>query len=179
MTILTPREVVDFIILIVAIAYIFKSDIPSNILNISRFKWENFKVALIATSPGVFFHELFHKISAISFGYEATFHIFTPGLVLGVLLKLIHSPFLIIAPGFVSIPAVANDLQFRLIAFAGPFANLLLFLISMIILKKAKNLSEKQLIVLHLTKKINLILLAFNMIPFGPLDGAKVLFGSP
>ncbi|MAF51169.1 MAG: hypothetical protein CMH64_03690 [Nanoarchaeota archaeon] len=175
--ILTLREVIDFIILIIAIAYIFTSNFSPRTLY-SRFNFGNFKTSLLATSPAVFFHELFHKIFAMSFGHEATFHIFTPGLLIGVFLKLINSPFLIIAPGFVSIPPIANDFQFRLIAFAGPLANLLLFLIATILLKKIKNLSERQLIVLHLTKRINLILLAFNMIPFGPLDGAKVLFGS-
>ena len=40
-----------------------------------------------------------------------------------------------------------------------------------------KILTRKQLILLHLTKKINIILFFFNMIPFGPFDGAKVLFG--
>ncbi|MAG52902.1 MAG: hypothetical protein CMH62_02975 [Nanoarchaeota archaeon] len=177
--ILTFTEVINFIILILGIGYIFTSNFTQrSALSFSRFNLKDFKIALIATSPAVFFHELFHKLIAIAFGHNATFHIFTPGLLIGVVLKLINSPFLFIAPGFVSIPPIANDFQFRLIAFAGPFANLLLFLIATIILKKAKNLSEKQLIILHLTKRINIILLLFNMIPFGPLDGAKVLFGS-
>jgi Zn-dependent protease len=176
--ILTFRELIDFTILIIAIAYIFTSNFTAKI-SFKRFDFDNFKIALIATSPAVFFHELFHKITALALGYSATFHIFTPGIFIGVILKLISSPLLFIAPGFVSIQNVTQDIPYRLIAFAGPFANLLLFLIAIIILKKAKNLSEKQLIVLHLTKKINLILLIFNMIPFGPLDGAKVLFGLP
>lgn len=176
--IITFSEIISFIILIFAIAYIFTSNYTNN-LSFKRFDWNNFKIALIATSPAVFFHELFHKIFAMSLGYSATFHIFTPGLLIGVMLKLISSPFLFIAPGFVSIGNIDNDLAYRLIAFAGPLANLILFLAAIIILKTAKNLSQKQFIVLHLTKRINLILLIFNMIPFGPLDGAKVLFGLP
>ncbi|MBU2639669.1 MAG: M50 family metallopeptidase [Nanoarchaeota archaeon] len=167
---ITLIEIFSFLILIVSIAYIFSMNITND------FK-KNLKISLIATSPAVFFHELFHKIFAISFGYAATFHIFTPGLILGVILKLVNSPFLIIAPGFVSISNVTNDLQYRLIAFAGPFANLLLFLTALLILKYKDNLSEKQLTILHLTKRINLLLLIFNMIPISPLDGAKVLFG--
>ena len=167
---ITPGEIVSFIILILAIAYIFSYN------HFNNFK-KNFKIALLATSPAVFFHELFHKVTAIAFGYSATFHIFTPGLLIGILLKAIGSPFLIIAPGFVSISNVTNDLAYRTIAFAGPFANLLLFLIATIILKKSKTLDQKKLLILSLTKRINLILLIFNMIPFGPLDGAKVLFG--
>ena len=177
--IITLTEIISFIILIIGIAYIFTPNFSKRTISYSRFNLENFKIALLATSPAVFFHELMHKITAISFGYEATFHIFTPGLLIGVILKLIHSPFLIIAPGFVSIPLIANELQYRLIAFAGPLANLLLFLIAAIILKKAKNLGEKQLTVLYLTKRINIVLFLFNMIPFGPLDGTKVLFGLP
>jgi Zn-dependent protease len=174
--IITLSEVISFIILVLAIGYIFTSNFVKSVH--PGFNFENFKMALLATSPAVFFHELFHKVFAMAFGHQATFHIFTPGLIIAVILKLINSPFIFIAPGFVSIPPIASELQFRLIAFAGPLANLVLFLIATLILKISKNLSEKQLIILHLTKKINLILLAFNMIPFGPLDGAKVFFGN-
>ena len=167
---ITLSEIISFIILIIAIAYIFSYNFSNKFI-------KNFKIALIATSPAVFFHELFHKLFAMGFGYTATFHIFTPGLLLGIILRAIHAPFLIIAPGFVSLPAITNAFEYRLIAFAGVFANLLLFLTSVIILKKVKNLSQKQLVILHLSKKINLILLIFNLIPIHPLDGAKVLFG--
>jgi Zn-dependent protease len=57
--------------------------------------------------------------------------------------------------------------------------NLLIWIVSIILLKKLKNLNRMQMAALQMTKMINMILFFFNMIPFGPFDGAKVLFGLP
>ena len=116
----------------------------------------------------------------MGFGYEATFQLFPLGLALGIFLKLIGSPFLIIAPGYVSIgtAAFANPLAYRLIAFAGPAVNLILWMGSLFLLKTQK-LSGRNHAILSITKLLNMLLFLFNMIPFGPFDGAKVFFGPP
>jgi Zn-dependent protease len=84
---------------------------------------------------------------------------------------------MIIAPGYVNIPEISNSFQYRLIAFVGPAVNLLLWLVSAAILKYSHDLNRKSLAFLALTRRINMILFIFNMIPIGPLDGAKVFFG--
>jgi len=182
---ITLTEIFYFIILTGVIAYIF-SDMfqlrPKTVydyMHPKKFNLENLKLAALVAAPAVILHELAHKFVAMGFGFTATFQLFYFGLILGVFLKLISSPLIIIAPGYV-VPslALANfPLEYRLVALAGPLTNLVLYLIAVLILKFNQNLSKKQLILLHLTKKINIILFLFNMIPFGPFDGAKVLFG--
>lgn len=182
MPIITIIEIMNLIILTLALGYIFSGFIrtPATVQDYYRprklFDWRDIKYAMLISAPAVVLHELFHKFSAILFGLTATFHIWPTGLGLAVFLKLISSPFLIIAPGYVMI-SQATPIQSTITAAAGPFANLLLFLGAAYILNNAKKLTRIQAITLHLTKKINLLLLIFNMIPLPPLDGSKVLFG--
>lgn len=182
---ITLTEIFYFIILIGVIAYIF-SDMFSfrpktvyDYMHPRKFNFENLKLAALVVAPAVILHELAHKFVAMGFGFDATFRLFPMGLAIGVILKLIRSPLLLIAPGYV-VPAaelINFPMVYRLVAFAGPLLNLLLWLSASLILKIKSDLNRKQLVVLHLTKKINMILFLFNMIPFGPFDGAKVLFG--
>ena len=160
-------EIKDLIIVTFAIGYIFSGFVrlPGLITN-----YEKIKNSIYVAAPAVILHELMHKFVAISFGLEAIFKAYYPGLALGVILKLVNSPLLILAPGFVTIPSSTSTSISAVVAFAGPFTNLLLWI-------AAYFLSQKQVLFLALTIKINLILFIFNMIPFGPLDGAKVLNG--
>ena len=166
------------------IGYIFSGSVPyfkkKNIYAVPKkkfFDWERIKFAMLITAPGVVIHELAHKFVAMIYGYSATFQIFPLGLGIGLLLKLVNSPFLFVAPGYVQIPLVADAVAYRLIAFAGPAVNLILWLGSWILLKTQKNLKKKWFTILVLTKQINMILFFFNMIPLGFFDGAKVFFG--
>ena len=165
-------EIIELLIVTAAIGYIFSGivRIPGLISN-----YERIKFSIYVAAPAVILHELMHKFVAIFMGLSATFHASYPGLLLGIILKLISSPFLILVPGYVSIP-LTNPINGAIIAFAGPFTNLLLWLVATLLLR-TKKLSQKQVLFLALTKRINIILFIFNMIPFGPLDGAKVFSG--
>lgn len=163
----------------VALGYIFSGFIPQprtlyKVIS-PTFNLQTFKYSCLIAAPAVVLHELAHKFVALAFGIPATFKMFPFGLVLGIILKLINSPFLIIAPGYVQLPALQTPIT-RLIALAGPLTNLLIFLIALIVLKKVK-LSNKYFLLWNLTKQINLILFIFNLLPIPPLDGSKVFFG--
>lgn len=180
MALITIKEIIYLAIMTFAIGYIFSGYIKKPTLNYFRkkskwFDWENIKFAMLIVAPAVVLHELAHKFTAMLFGLTANFEIWWGGLGIGVFLKLISSPFLLVAPGFVNISSHASTLQMGITAFAGPATNLILWLIAGTILNKAKHLTRMQAITLYMTKKINLLLFIFNMIPFGPLDGAKVL----
>ena len=188
MALLNLTEILYFIILTVVIGYIFTGVFvkrPKTIydkLHPKRFRWDDFKFAIMVTAPAIILHELAHKFVAMGYGYEATFKLFPFGLILGLFLKLISSPFLIIAPGYVEITqaAFADPIAYRIIAFAGPAINLILWLGSWAILKqRGRRLTRTQHSLLSMTKMLNMILFIFNMIPFGPFDGAKVFFGPP
>lgn len=177
----TMQEIIYLVILTLAIGYIFSGFIkkPDSARYYLRqgFNFEDLKFAIIVTAPAIILHELAHKFTAIAFGLTASFHIFWEGLGLAIFLKVIHSPFLIIAPGYVLIQQGATNIQNILISFAGPFSNLVLFLIAHLILTRAMRLSRIQAVGLILTKRINLLLFIFNMLPIPPLDGSHVLLG--
>jgi len=177
---LTLVEVLSLVVMTLALGYIFSGfiRIPRDLFEMKGgFDWENFWFAALVSAPAVVFHEFGHKFVAMALGYSATFHVYTFGLVLAVVLKMISSPLLILAPAYVSIPAGVPPLQGSLIAFAGPFVNLLLFGISALVLKLRKNMSKKEMIGWAISKKLNLFLFIFNMIPIPPLDGFHVLSG--
>jgi len=169
----------DLVVMIAALGYIFMTYIKSpnteyNVITGRRgFNWEDFRFAALVTAPGIVLHELGHKFVALLLGLTAEFHASYFGLFLGIFLKLIASPFIIFAPGFVRISA-ATDPQLFLTAFSGPFMNLVLFGIAALILNRKKMLTRSQAIILHLTKKINLFLFFFNLIPIPPFDGFTI-----
>jgi len=180
--IITLKEVFYSLAITTALAYIFMDLIrPKNteffIYQKKGFDWDTFKFAAIIAAPGVILHEFGHKFAALAFGYTASFEVFWFGLIIGIFLKIIHSPFLILAPGYVTLPMIANPLHISIIAFMGPFVNLVLWLGSWFILNSKIKLKRGQAEFLYLTKQINMILFIFNMIPFPPLDGYKVLSG--
>ncbi|MDP3918439.1 MAG: hypothetical protein Q8Q35_00855 [Nanoarchaeota archaeon] len=180
MPILTAYEIIQLVILSLALGYIF-----SGFFSFTRdpfkpkkvFDWDAIKFAAIISTPAVVFHEFGHKFIAMAFGLSATFFIWPTGLIIGIILKAIGSPFLFLAPAYVSIPSGATSLQMALIALAGPAVNLLLWGISSYLIKTKKNMSEKELIGWTISKKLNLFLFIFNMIPIPPLDGFSVIKG--
>ncbi len=182
MSFLSLLEIIYLLVLTFVIGYIFSGYIKrpateTDVLNYdSYFNWEDIKIATIVAAPAVILHELAHKLVANIFGLEAVLKIFWEGLGLAIFLKVINSPFLIIAPAYVSISGQTSYLQTVLTSFAGPFMNLLLFLTAYLLLNRA-SLTKNQATILYLTKQINLFLFIFNMIPLPPLDGSKVFFG--
>ena len=65
---------------------------------------------------------------------------------------------------------------YSIVAFAGPAMNGFLWLITALILKK-NLVSRKYVPLVHITKKINMLLFIFNMLPIPGFDGFKVYQG--
>jgi len=175
MAITNLSEIISILVVTLVLGYIF-----SGYIKVFREDFvKNFKFAILVTAPAVILHELGHKFAAIAFGVSAYFKMWTFGLILGIVLRLFHSPFLILAPGYVNITEVIPPHQLAIVAFAGPLVNLILWVGASLMLKK-RRLKKKTFIALHLTKLINMWLFIFNMLPIPPLDGSKVfgyLFG--
>jgi len=183
MVLLSLFEILQMAILALALGYIFSGFLPSMrdpYKPKKMFDWEQIKFAAIIATPAVVLHEFGHKFVAMAFGLNATFFVWITGLAIGVILKMVNSPLIFLAPAYVSIPAGATAGQMTLIAFAGPAVNLGLYGLSVYVLKTKKNMSKKQMIGWTVSKKLNIILFFFNMLPVPPLDGfsvAKGLFG--
>jgi Zn-dependent protease len=187
------QEIIDVIIMSVAVGYIFMDFFPDHDVKISfGFDWKKLWIAVLITAPGIIFHELAHKFVALAFGMNATFHAAYFWLAIGIALKLMKFKFIFFVPGYVQpcsypigstalaacIMVLQNfPLRQAAIAFGGPFLNLVLFLGAMIALKKIKNPSKQVHTILYLTKQINLFLFIFNMLPLPIFDGFKVYEG--
>jgi len=145
------------------------------------FDWQAFKFAVVVTAPALILHELFHKFAGLYYGLSASFNAAYFFLGIGVALKLMRFPFIFFVPAYVSIACksascILTPSSSALIAFAGPFANLLLFAGAWALLKYG-NLSHKWKAIAHITKQINLILLVLNLLPIPGFDGFKVYTG--
>lgn len=185
MAFITLSEIFGMIAVSFIIGYILSGYIrkPRSSLDLyygklKSFEWEDLKFSTMIAAPAVILHELGHKFVGLGFGLPAVFQAYWGGLGFGVILKLIGSPFIILAPAYVSIPSIATPIQMGFIALAGPLVNLCLWLASDMYLRYHKKpLKKNTIIALTISKKLNLFLFIFNMIPFPPLDGYKILTG--
>lgn len=124
---------------------------------------------------GVILHELAHRVVARRFGATAHFVANNTMLVISVLVAF--SGFLFAAPGAVWHSGWLTKRQSGLIAAAGPATNIVLALLFLGGLVVAQGVTRSPVIVysLFLGFSINGVLGLFNMLPFGPIDGAKIL----
>ncbi|MDP2908539.1 MAG: hypothetical protein Q8N77_01905 [Nanoarchaeota archaeon] len=184
MALISFMEFFRLIVMTLALGYIFSAFMPQQLFGqrgvyhllraqAQGFDWDALKYAAIITAPAVVLHELSHKFVALAFGLNAEFFASYWGLGLGVFLKMVGAPFIIFVPGYVNIPYDTNILISGMIALAGPLINLFLWLGSGLYIRFFK-LNRKQMILAYLTKRINMFLFIFNMLPFGFFDGAKV-----
>ncbi|MFQ6060928.1 MAG: site-2 protease family protein [Thermoplasmata archaeon] len=139
-----------------------------------------FVISLLAVLTAFFFHEMAHKFLAQKYGCWAEFN-YSP---MGLLFAIVTSLFGIIfaAPGAVIIGGAITREQNGRISAAGPGTNLLVgsaftaaFFaaapFSIPVFPSGPGLSD----ILRLLAWINIVLGGFNLIPFPPLDGSKIL----
>jgi Zn-dependent protease len=106
--------------------------------------------------------------------YRSTFTLMLG--IFAVISKLTGFGFMFFVPGYVGISGNGTHLQFALTAFAGPFLNLVLWLLPWYMLKYTKY-RKKHYLLLMLTQRINMFLFIFNMLPIPGFDGYKVFTG--
>nr|QNO48082.1 hypothetical protein NKOHCHHF_00007 [Methanosarcinales archaeon ANME-2c ERB4] len=147
-------------------------------------------VIALSVGSGFIFHELGHKFTAQRFGYTAVYEASPMGLLLAIFLKIITGV-VFAAPGAVMIRKrqsyYSNDDRYYdmltqsretwKIALAGPLINVALAVVFMGIMFLSDS-ALMQTMGLY-GAYVNVFLAGFNMIPFGPLDGAKVFKHNP
>ena len=130
--------------------------------------------AFLGVLTAFFFHEIAHKLMAQKYGLWAEYRMFPKGLRLALLLG-VFTPIVFAAPGAVMFRGQVRAFEMGKIAVAGPLANIIIAMITLplylfvffddILLGR---------IVLFICF-INALLATFNLLPLGPLDGAKVV----
>ena len=130
-----------------------------------------FFLGMVAFGPAFIIHELAHKFVAKYYGCWAEFRADPAGLRTGVMIAFFIG-FLFMAPGAVMVAGNVNRRQNGIIALAGPFSNLILWGIGLPFYVLFADTIFGYVGLLWLVA--NAILGAFNMLPFGPLDGRKI-----
>jgi len=188
--ILTFKEVFDIIAMSLIVGYIFSGflkkyahrsyDNYDPLAGKPGFDWKSLKFAVIAVAPAIILHEFAHKFIAISFGLEAVFNAAYFWLFIGLMMKIMGTGFIFFVPAYVSIINPAGigitPFAYSLVAFAGPAVNAVLWLITSLIIKK-NLINRKYLPLAYITKRINMFLFIFNMLPIPGFDGFKVFQG--
>ncbi len=168
-------EIIHLVVSWITITLAFSID--SLYLGIQRFLVD-FPILLLVLGAGFIFHELGHRTVARKFGLVAFYRAWIPGLLLALALAFMTAGrFVFAAPGAVYIGGrPISRRENGLISLAGPMVNLLLGLGFLgLAFSPVKTLA---LIGLY-GAKTNFFLAAFNMIPFPPLDGYKVMLWNP
>jgi len=144
---------------------------------------EGLGVSLLTVGLGFILHELAHKFAAKRYGYWAEFRIWPQGIMMALFFAIISQGLVIFAaPGATYIVpgssrgGFANTIMTRengIISLAGPLTNVALsiFVFFPLMLSGVGALSFIGAVGFH----INLWLAAFNLIPFGGIDGQKIL----
>lgn len=157
-------------------------------------------ISAVGVSTGFLLHEMAHKFVALHFGYWAEYRANMAGLALAIVMSF--GGFLFAAPGAVMISktnapqewymedSFGQEEQRRrekremlLISLAGPMTNIVLsifFFLTFVFLlvSSGEDGSDLWVRTAYFALFINLTLAAFNMLPFGPLDGKKIFDGN-
>ena len=180
MVLISFIEIVHIIVATLVVGYIFtgmfkikvgRRDVLDDYTK--GFDWNEFWFACLVAAPGIVLHEMSHKFVALGFGLGAFFQVSYPGLLIGVVLKLLGTGFIILAPGFVVISG-ASVYQSIITAAAGPLMNLILWVGALLLLKYKSGMTRRESIFWTMTEHINKWLFVFNVLPIPPLDGFKI-----
>ena len=121
-------------------------------------------------------HELAHRVTARRYGLPARFKIDPMGALLTLLTSIPFIPIKIIAPGAVVIPGFMTPSMLGWTALWGPLTNIILSIgfLNLYYLTLGSAIIYLPYI-FRVLASINALLAFFNLIPFGPLDGRKVI----
>lgn len=174
-------EITHILISIVVLTFVLSLLITRNNLfyGLSEgFKLDALPYWLLVSFFGVvtafFFHETSHKLMAQKYGLWAEFRMYPRGLVFSLFLGILL-PFVFAAPGAVMFRGGSRYFETGRIAMAGPLSNLIIAAVTLPLYRFF--FFEDVLIspIICFICFINALFATFNLLPFGPLDGTKII----
>jgi len=133
----------------------------------------SFVFSLAAILTGFFFHEMSHKYTAMRYGLWAEYRMYPIGLMIALLLGVLLG-YTIAAPGAVNVSGGARRFEIGRVAAAGPMANMVIGALFLPLYMEI-GMDSVYGAMLGFVAMINIFLAFFNLIPFGPLDGRKII----
>jgi Zn-dependent protease len=130
-------------------------------------------LAFTAVCTAFLLHEIGHKIVAQKYGCWAEFRAWPMGLMLAVLSGFMG--FLFAAPGAVYIRGNLTEEQNGKVSASGPLMNIGVASILLPVIFFIPGIIDEIWILLYMICYLNVFIGAFNMIPFPPLDGSKII----
>jgi Zn-dependent protease len=179
----TLGEFIDLVVMVFAIGYIFSyyfkrepADGYDPLTYYAKNTFiEDLKHGIIVAAPAIVLHELMHKFVAMAFGATAVLH--APSLmgipygwyILVIIMQALKFPLFFFVGGYVTHSAMA-PIPSALVSLAGPFTNLILYLLCLGLIKY-KLVNRKYYNILTMAGKLNMFLFVFNLIPLPGFDG--------
>ena len=169
-------EVIHILIAMVVLTFSFSFPISNNRLLFGGINIDS----LLMSIPISFFglltaflvHELSHKFVAQRYGLWSEFRMFLGGLIISTFLA-VFTGVLFAAPGAVIFRGDARSFEMGKIAAAGSSANIIIAAITLpLYLFFETSLISR---IVGFVCLVNALLATFNLLPFGQLDGAKVI----
>jgi len=130
-------------------------------------------VSFLGIVTAFFVHEIFHKLMAQKYGLWSEFRMYPQGLLFSLVLAF-FTGFVFAAPGAVMFKGESRNFETGRIAVAGPTANIIIAGITLALYRYIfleTNVGK----ILAFICLVNVLLATFNLLPFNPLDGSKVL----
>ena len=168
------RESIGILTIAFALAL---SDGLKVVINDPQILLRTLPLAFAAVITGFLLHELAHKWMAEQYGCWAEYRGNKNGLYFALAMSALLG-WLLAAPGAVMVSGRVTDRQNGIIAAVGPITNIVIALIFLPVFILTNSMDGQITILNELARFIviiNLILAGFNMIPFQPLDGSKVI----
>jgi len=135
---------------------------------------KGFLLSFLGIITAFFFHELSHKFMAQKYGLWSEFRMFPMGLLLALFLA-IFAGFVFAAPGAVMFRGDSRTFETGRIAASGPLANIVIAAVTLplylFVFYETSIMGE----IVGFICFINSFLATFNLLPFGPLDGGKII----
>ncbi|KYC44881.1 MAG: Zinc metalloprotease [Candidatus Methanofastidiosum methylothiophilum] len=168
----TRREVTELLVAWAALSIAFGFAFSGGVLALGNI---NRMILFISSLPRYFIivgaafllHELSHKYTAIKYGYPAQFHLWQMGLLLALGMSFALG-IVFAAPGAVYIYGLTDEKKDAKISLSGPLANMIVAVTTLALFRFTF------IPLLAQVAYVSAFIGVFNLLPFGPLDGAKI-----